>query len=218
MHLLIVFGRNSARHLNNCLLLAYTSGRIYMRLAEVKHKLLRINLWVKFSEAAFDFIAGPNLLIAESQSITLWKNSSIFAGLWISKDSAAGKGLRWVLGIMRGLLSITLYSLSPQMLTYTVVLTHFLSPSVLKRPQTARACRLPSWPLLNGACDTQAVPLLPSVMTPAPTFSSEQPSVLLKLNYVLDFHIFCQIWLKLYCGYKMSSGRWDYVIDNNMIV
>lgn len=162
-----------------------------MCLAEVKHELLRINFWVKFSKAAFDFIAGPNLLIAESQSITLWKNSSIFADLRISKDSAAGKALLWVLGIMRGLLSINLYSLSPQMLTYTVVLKHFLSLSVLKRPQTACACRVPSWPLLNGACDTQAIPLMALVQT----LSSEQPSVLLKLNYELDFHTFCQIWL-----------------------
>lgn len=76
------------------------------------------------------------------------------------------------------------------MLTYAVVLTQFLSLCVLKCPQTALACRLPSWPLLNGVCDTQAVPLLSSVMALVQILSSEQPSVLLKLNYELDFHIF----------------------------
>lgn len=64
------------------------------------------------------------MFIAKSQSITLGKNSSIFAGLQISKDSDPGRQvILWALEIMRDLLSINLYSLSPQMLTYTIVLT-----------------------------------------------------------------------------------------------
>ena len=162
-----------------------------MHLADVKPKLLRTNFWVKFSKATFHYIAWPNLFIAESQSVTQGKCSSIVAGLQTSKDSAAGReALLWALEIARGLLPIHLYSSSPQTLSYIIVLAQFLSLCVLKRPRRALACRLASWPLRNGACGTRVVPLLPSALAQAQSFSSEQPSLLLKLHCELDFHIF----------------------------
>lgn len=59
----------------------YMLRSIQTQLAEVKPKIPIINFWARFFKSRFPFSGLPNVFIAKSQSIKLWKNFSIFAYL-----------------------------------------------------------------------------------------------------------------------------------------